>query len=252
MSTDPTAAKARDLVLAGTELAGAAAAGALGFFAAGPGGAALLGTAGAAITKALTSAADKFMTEREGRRVASVAAIAVGQINDNLKQGRLPRQDLFQTDAGEPSTGEELLEGTLLKARDEYEQRKLPYLAHFYANLIFAPGIAPPVAFMLLKTFEKLTYRQLSLLAIVQQRGVLNVSFLRVQQHTDPEVESLKREEMDLHGSDLGTLGLLTGAGPYDDSLSSLGALLVDLAGLRDIPVSDQDAVVSLTLPSLS
>ena len=191
------------------------------------------------------------MSQRERARVGSVAAIAINHIKERSAEGALPRQDFFMSEGEQQSTGEQLLEGVLLKARDEYERKKLPYIALFYANLVFAPAISPPVAFMLLKTLERLTYQQIILLAVIHQRGILNVSFLRAQEHQDPQIEALKREEMDLHGSDLGSLGLVGGVGPYDDHLSKLGLLLVELAGLDAVPETDQVDLLHLMMPTI-
>ena len=62
---------------------------------------------------------------------------------------------------------------------------------------------------------------------------------LRRPSHNDHEVEGLKREEMDLHGNDLGTLGHLAGEGPWVDKLSTLGATLSELACLDEISEFD-------------
>jgi hypothetical protein len=78
----------------------------------------------------------------------------------------------------------------------------------------------------------------MSMLALIRACGKVDFKDLRSQDHSVPELEALKREEMDLHSSDLGSLGLVRGAGPYDDELNALGNSLVQLAELDRIPES--------------
>jgi hypothetical protein len=144
------------------------------------------------------------------------------------------------------SDGEQLLEGVLLKARDEYEEKKLPYLGRFYANLVFTPTVSPATATLLIKTLERLTFRQLVLLALILKEGQFDVEHLRSQEHPDPELEALKREEMDLHTSDLGYTGLIRGAGPFVDELRPLGATLAELSDLVRVPDAEIQQITAL------
>lgn len=226
---------AKFLVTAGAEMIGASIGGALGFLAGGPGSAALAGAVSASLTRTLATVAEKHMAQKERFRVGSVAAVAVAQIATRIERGDTPRPDFFQTPEGQ-SNGEQLLEGVLLKARDEYEEKKLLFFGTFYANLVFSPAVSPATAALLIKTLEQLTFRQMVILALVQKENRLDVEDLRSQEHEDPELEALKREEMSLHTSDLGSMGLLRGAGPFIDELSSLGQTLTNLADFACIP----------------
>lgn len=237
--------KAKALVQGSAEIAGACIGGALGFIAGGPGSAAASGAVGAIVTRSLAHAADKFMSNRERTRVGSVAAIAASCIADRLRVGDTPRPDFFSVDLP-CSDGEQLLEGVLLKARDEYEEKKLPYLGRFYANLAFTPAVSPATAAWLIKILERISFRQMLLLAFLLKQGSLNVESLRSQEHTDPELEALKREEMDLHTSDLGYLGLIRGTDAYVDELSPLGNTLAELAGLAHIPEAEFQPTIEL------
>lgn len=105
--------------------------------------------------------------------------------------------------------------------------------------------MSPQTAHFSLKQLERLTYRQLSLLSLVASKNHLHVEPLRRPDHSDPELETLKREEMDLHSSDLGTMGLLTGVEPWVDQLSTLGKVIYDLAGLEELPEADKSALAA-------
>lgn len=87
--------KARELISAGAELAGGAVSVALGLLASGGAASVLLGVSGVAITRALTDAADKYMTKREQARVGSVSAMTLARMQRHLSHGDKPRVDIF-------------------------------------------------------------------------------------------------------------------------------------------------------------
>jgi hypothetical protein len=242
---DKDTVTAKDLILSGSELAGTAIGGAIGFFAGGPGAAALLSVSGAAITRVLSITAQKYMAQRERVRVGSVAAICTNHINARFENGDSLRVDLFKQNEHGSSSGEQLLEGVLLKARDAYEEKKLPYLGYFCANILFEPTLSSSAAFHLLGTLERISYRQIVLISLLHNSDI-DMEHVRAKVHIDPELETFKREEMNLHKSDFGTLGLIEGEGPWVDTLSNLGKLIAQLGNFDQIPQGDKDDVKNL------
>jgi hypothetical protein len=239
--------KSNELIRSGADLAGAAVGGAIGFLAGGPGTAALAGALGVVITKCLANIAGKVLTSRERTRIGTTAAFAISRIKERIDCGNVPRQDAFFSEPNSwLSDGEQIFEGVLLKARDEYEEKKLEFMGYFFANLAFSENISAQAASHLLKQFERLTYRQLCILALLSEKGTFNVECLRRNSHENPELEVLKREEMDLHSSDLGTFGLVQGVGSWHDKLSTLGQALVQLAQLDKVSTADIEALEAL------
>ena len=59
-----------------------------------------------------------------------------------------------------------VLEGVLLKARDENEIKKIPFIAKIFSNAAFDSSLSIPQVNMLLKIVESFTYQQLGLIAI--------------------------------------------------------------------------------------
>jgi hypothetical protein len=171
--------------------------------------------------------------------VGAVACYFADRILTRLAAGDVSRSDGFFLPAGKDRPpSEALLEGVLLKARDEFEQKKLRHLAAFFANLIFVEDVSPEVAYVLLKQFERLTYRQLAVLSLIGGRESYDLERLQRPEHSDAEMETLKREVMDLHSNDLGTLSLLRPKDPYwTVFLSPLGRAMFELAALDEIPV---------------
>ena len=249
-SSDSGSKDAINLLQSGAEIAGGAVGGALGFLASGPTVAAVAGASGAILTRAIVLAATRLMSEREKVRTGAVSAYALDCISRRLSWGDKPRIDLFEAQGGHRSDGEELFEGVLIKARDEFEERKIRHLALFYANLIFDNSVSAMTAHRLIRTVSQLTYRQLVFLSLVHKNRVVDVAGLRSHTHHETaELEALKVEEMELLSGYIGLHGLIWNYSHYDDRLSNLGKVLVRLAELDTVPQSDL-SMLSLLLAS--
>jgi hypothetical protein len=226
----------------GADIVGSSAGFALDYFLRDPSGAG--GPVGTLLAAALKEFASRALSDREQARVGGAFALAVERISARLVAGHQLRSDSFtQAINGTRAPSAELFDAVLLKARDAYEERKVKYLGVLFANVAFADGVSFETANLLVRHLDRLSYRQLCILALVAKHVTLDMEPLRGPNHSDPETEALKREEMDLHGNDLGTLGLLSGVGLWADQLSTLGCVLHELAGLDEIPVQDIDPI---------
>jgi len=67
----------------------------------------------------------------------------------------------------------ELLEGVLLAAQREYEERKVRCYGNLYANIAFEPAIDSVTANSLLREADDLSYMQIQLLALVARKDVI-------------------------------------------------------------------------------
>ena len=61
----------------------------------------------------------------------------------------------------------EIIEGMLLLAQKENEERKLPYIANFVANINFDEMVSRSMANYFLKLMSQITYRQIVILSII-------------------------------------------------------------------------------------
>ncbi|WP_280539915.1 hypothetical protein [Chromohalobacter sp. 11-W] len=199
--------KALALIRGGTELAGSAVSGALGFFAAGPAGAAAASVAGAAITsgsvKLIGDFADRQLSSKEQERVGATAALAFNKISKKSENGEhLREKTFFEPSDGARSEAEELLEGTLRQAREEYKEKKLQFLGNFYSNLVFSPGVTSNEANYYLRLFDNLTYRQFCAICIVFMLPYQNIRETDYRGYKGPlnaEMVSLLQEIYDLN-----------------------------------------------------
>lgn len=159
------------LIQAGAEIFGGAVGGAIGLVG-GPGGAIGGSVAGVVVSKGLIEFADRLMSKREFARVGGVISLVVIDINKRIEQGEALRQDgFFSADKIMRSNAEELFEGLLIKCRNEYEERKLAYVASIFVHAAFDSSISSAEANQALLLTEHLTYRQLVVLALVGQNN---------------------------------------------------------------------------------
>lgn len=121
-----------------------------------------------AIRWALAEYAGRTLSRREVVRVADALGHAAVAIERRLTAGEQPRSDGFfeRSDDGRPSDAEELLEGVLVAAQREHEERKLPLLGELYASLAFVDSVDPAEAEYMLRVTQQLTYRQMCVLAV--------------------------------------------------------------------------------------
>lgn len=127
-------------------------------------GAVLLGPVGAIVGSLITTGASyvlkRDLAKRERKRVEIVYDLALKKIKEKIDQGAGIRKDLDKEKL------KELTEGTLLRAKDSYEEKKLPLIANLLAAAPFT-STPPENLNQSLIYAEQLSYRQLCILEIV-------------------------------------------------------------------------------------
>ena len=113
----------------------------------------------------------RFFAPRQGRRIEQALEAATEASQRALQAGEEIRSDGFfdHSAAGDASPAEELLEGVLRTAADEWEQRKVAYTGRMFASVSFDSSVSPSQANYLLKLVDRLTYQQVVLLASGKQ-----------------------------------------------------------------------------------
>jgi hypothetical protein len=113
---------------------------------------------------------DRLLARRQGARAAGALDVARVRVREHMDAGDEPRGDgFFEPGPDGRIDAEEVLEGTLLTAANSYEERKVPLVGRLYANLAFDPTVPPAHANFLLRLADRLTYRQLVILAFFAQ-----------------------------------------------------------------------------------
>lgn len=91
--------------------------------------------------------------------------------NLSVGGGKILRQDcFFSNKINERSAAEEIFEGVMFAAEREYEEKKVKFEGNFFANIVFEPNIDRASANFLLRLAQRMSYRQLCLMALFVQR----------------------------------------------------------------------------------
>jgi hypothetical protein len=204
------------------------------------------------IERGVKSIIPKSLSEREDVRVEAVFMQVVQKISDKLKQGRAPRADeIYYANEIEIPNAQEVFEGVLLKAREEHQAKKLSFYSNFFANLCFDETINMDHAHYLLGLIERLTYRQIVILAYLSDGKCIDTS------RWDPSFKVSHTSELyryyDFYSEyvDLYNVRLLTQAGKLpgfalgmsETKISDMGLSVSRLLELHEIPVDDLNKV---------
>lgn len=150
----------------------------------GPAGAIAGGVVGILIKYGTEEFLDRFLTPKEVRRVGTSAEFIVKNINAKLEQGDKLNEAFFETKEDGSSNAEEVFEGILLKAKNEYQEKKLKYVSSIFVNASFDETVSADNVNQVLAIADKLTYRQLCLISLIG-KNVNNKYGLRTVEKRD-------------------------------------------------------------------
>lgn len=241
MDTDKT----KELISFGAEITGAATGSVIGFIAAGPIGAVGGAVAGPFLTKGLEIVTDftlRNLSHREKVKAGAGLSFAYRRIMQYLESGKIPRDDgFFDKDHSGRSASDEILEGVLIKCKNEHEEKKLRLIGNIYANVAFMSDISIAGANWLLQKGEELTYRELCIVSLIKRRNVREASW--GPNDSDPAFEMEYKHIEDFIYRDHSS-----GAVEYHDrigealpilGLSRIGGFCYIAMGLDEIPEAD-------------
>jgi hypothetical protein len=235
--------RATDLIEGGADLAGASIGAAVGLIG-GPelvvGGAAAGVVATRVFRRVGSELHQRLLGPRHRVRVGAAFAVAADTIVSRLDAGEVLRQDGFFEDStqGRPAS-DEVLEGVLQAAGAAFEERKIPFLGKLYASVAFDSSVTRPQANFFIAVAERLTFRQVVLLAVIARGDVQPLAADAANGH--PPRQLRFSEKLGLEADDLERRGLI-GHGPPGDAPEAGARAFVE-AGRR--PVTE----VSLTRP---
>ncbi len=248
---DTPSKKENDLLRLGSELIGSSSGAFVGFAIAGPIGAII----GGAATPLITEFSRRLLSSRQKARVGATLLYAKQTIEQRIVEGKTPNDEFFRDKNNDGrADAQEIWEGILLHAQQEYEERKIPYYANLMANIAFESDFDKARANFLLKLANNLSYRQLCLIAIfagteikanlrtTDYRGVGNT----ITQH----LASILHEIMEMHNYGIvnipnDTLLGVTDVNPSQMKVQGAAVELGRLMELNKIPAKDLQQVAT-------
>jgi hypothetical protein len=236
---DETVSRSKELIEAGSDMAGAAAGGAVGLLG-GPLGVVGGAVAGVAVTRVLMRVGselhERLLGPRQRVRVGAAFAFAADEIQSELNAGAIPRQDgFFESDGEHRPKADELLEGVLLHAANAFEERKVKHLGWLYAGFAFDPTISPAYANLLLRLADRMTYRELVILALLgtdEHEHALASLDVATSEGSARRTDSIVAELTDL--GQMGVIGILQ----VDDGTIVAPQATIGGGNFRNLPLA--------------
>lgn len=251
-------AHANPYVDVGTDITGSAAGAAIGLIAAGPIGAIAGSVMGPAIKAAANEMASRVLSGRERSRVGTALHAIQVATDENLRNGHSIREDgFFDRQPDGRNSADEIMEGVLLAARREHEERKVPYMGYLMANIAFTSEIDDVLANHVLQLAEELSWTQCIVLSLFGRKEEFTIPAVNLHVPGSSgwsahgllrEVKSLgsggksyvsvKKRTFAENGRSVATEFL------FDYRLQGFGVLLHDLMWLDRVPAEDITALL--------
>jgi hypothetical protein len=248
------AARLRDIIENGSELTGATA-GALVGLIGGPPGAVAGAAAGVVITKALRRVGlevhDRLLVAHQQERVGAALGVMSRDAADALATGEHVRTDgFFDTPpGGRRADADEVLEGTLRAAADAYEECKLRHIAAIFPSVALRDDISAGDAHWLVKTAERLSWRQMVVLSIIADPPAGQMTTQRLAEREEggrrePRGRRCASGALAEEVEDLGHLGLL-GQRLDDGTVLRAGTTMMSVGDFWTVPMADWTVTAS-------
>jgi hypothetical protein len=199
----------------------------------------------------------RFLSEWERERINKTAEAVIARIQLNFSQGFQFRNDEFFSEESLPdrSTAYEIFEGTYIAAKNEHEEKKLKYYGNLIANIAFRPEIDRYHANYLLRIVERLSYRQICILALFNRKSSYHISSNRELEKILNQNEKVIFREI----AEMKILNLLTSTNEYlmgssiggnitpaTTELSETGKIMNRLMNLDEIEKSEVDRLAGI------
>lgn len=242
----------KEIIDKGSEIGGSLTGAAIGLAIAGPvgalGGAAVGPLVSLAFKKIGFEISEKLLSSREMARVGATYINALEKISKELQKGKKIREDdFFSAQNHDRSKSETLLEGTLLKARNEYEENKIKYYSNFLANLNFDESVSFEKGNTFLRILEQLSYRQIAILSYFEGVDSINTERWMISFKDKNDLnpyQDFYSELMDLYNQNLlqqAGNGITMSVNSL--KLSALGKTMCDLLETKELDPEDKTLV---------
>lgn len=244
------------------EVTGATVTSIIGYFLLGPPGVVIGATGGKMVTDLFSKAGEeiekRYLSKRESARIGIVSVYALDKIKTNMEKQCQIRTDGFfsQDPLINRSAADEILEGTLISAKSEYEEKKLKYYGNLVGNIPFNPGIDRHYANYLLRLAERLSYRQICIITLFNRKSDYIFNSIEQKTSNSPDMSKIilfqEIAELKISGLMGSTNNYMIGGGPAGNVtpstiiLTHTGNILHTMLNLEEIEKTEIDSLATL------
>lgn len=247
----------KELFDSGAEIIGNIAGAIVGGVVAGPGGVII----GASIPTILTKGfkligedvVNRNISKREEQKIGAGYAFALQRIEMNIEAGKQIRSDGFIDNDNVLSASNSILEGVTMKLQKEWELKKLQFYGNLLGNISFEKDVHFDYATVLLKLAESLSYRQLCLIKVFENKGTPQIDLAPIDNTYKRSIDlrgfnySLYADLVEMEQlSVLKRVGAITvGAAIGNCTLSDIGTKLYRLMNLNELNAADYNRTLN-------
>lgn len=181
--------------------------------------------------KELSDYEHRQQSERERARSAAALIYAFREVEQRLNAGQQIRDDdFFRLRTGCSVDAQTVVEGVLVKSKQQYEERKIQLIGNLLAAISFDETISADDACWYLNIIDSLNYQSLLILAALSENQ------LNTQNDVSMEIIYKRDNVVLLQISHLRNIGLIEQESGFvrDISLSKVGKILVSSMKLVD------------------
>lgn len=114
----------------------------------------------------------RALSKQERTRINMLTKYLIKKIENNIAIGLEIRDDDFVLDSHiSRSSAKEITEGLYIAAKEDHEEKKLPYYGNLLSNILFHPEIDRFQANLFVRVFEDLSYRQLCIMTLIAHKN---------------------------------------------------------------------------------
>lgn len=212
---------------------------------------------GSVISIGLKEITMRSLSNREEVRTAASVTYILTGIAQRVKDGDEVRTDDFFSDVHGRSSAEELFEGVLMKCKDQYQEKKIPYVSKIFEKAAFDSNISAAMANQLLILAEGFTYHKFCVIAFFGRKEEFDTELLMREPYSwyhtakvSIDIEILQQDIFDL--SNLGIIDkqnhmLVTKEHiiPEKFGLTTIGKAIFTSLGLDLMPKDEIDLIFS-------
>lgn len=186
---------------------------------------------------------NRALSHKQEIKMGIGVAYIGAKIHQRNNRGDKLREDHFFGGPGAKAEGPEILETVLSKCKEESREKKIRYIANIFANSIFENDPAE-VIHLAINIAERLTYRQMLMLALLGKAESLQ--FDRVLLNVRTDGKDILSASLNHEGNKLSDdFGLFTNNPSFGDlvppNFTAIGEICFRLMSLDDMPDHDSD-----------
>lgn len=194
---------------------------------------------------------EDIYTQKEIKKILTTLYFSLEMLKENLEKNNLIIQE-----KKEISLIEEIIEGIIMSAKNEFEGNKLKYYGYLLGNLIFKNNLDQDECNRLIKISRELTYCKIKLINMYLISQTIQVPILKREDYTKVGISDYKLLGILQDTLDMIQKSILNGSGkivldivqinPANIKVQGIGTLLYKYMSLNKMPYDELEDILDI------